>query len=217
MIVVPCGSGPHTDPCMDTNYVAPGGGGGGGGDTGSDVPPPCVDGEPCAHKVQIGWVKLTKNYDGLFAGGSEIKWKSIDGIKYFDSSEVDTTEIYISQHFSRDEIHDKDWDEPNTQFDQNWEEYELAKDFKIYEADGNGSDTITLGVKIDLGPVQSDFNFEVNLSNDRANIFKTTYQRDVFFAENDYDLGNGTKEGVQIRHAGELHWTMPITEIALDN
>jgi hypothetical protein len=229
MIVEPCDAGPNTDPCdyIGPNYVGPksmkpcpngcgGGGGGGGGSSPPPAPgPPCNAGESCAHYVQIGWAKITHNFDGIFGGGSLIKWVMADAAVTSDNH-VQTHTNLVSFHFTRQDAKHGRWKQLFSQIDDNWEGFEKAKDFKIYEADGGSLTSIKLGVEVKVGPIDGKFNATFKFGHNRNDIFRTFYHRNVFFADNNSSDGvHGLKDGVRIRYVNHVYWTMPITKIGL--
>lgn len=223
MIIVPCEEGPFTDPC-DNDYDFPPGGGGGSG----DETPPCQPGDNCAHKVQIGWAELSDDYDPLFAGGSEIFWTSVDAVYLLASQDSAQLEkVAVGYTFSRSVINDKSFMKIYANFDSNWKEFEISKPLLITEADGGYDEPLGLEIGINIGTKTYGLNFSVNVGLESITLIKTYFDRDVFFTINDTDIGNGRitpggvwatpgEEGVAVRSAGHLRWTMPLTEISLE-
>lgn len=174
-------------------------------------------GENCAHKVQIGWARLTEHFDGVFAGGSEIRWVSADLVQFLSNGTPELKANRVAYNFSRKDIKKKRWKELFTQFDSDWEEAELAKELLIYEADGNGLTTLKLGAKLDLGSAEISGSVDYKLSKKRSTLLQTYYKRSVFMAENTTNISNnGVRDGFGVRYANHLKWTMPMIEIPLN-
>jgi len=199
-------------PCED-NYtaLACGGGGGGtgsGGDTGE-----------IAKKILINEARLTKQMDGLFAGGSEIYWHSANAVLLTSDDTTPTLKpIKIKYSFSRPDIRNKRWKSIYTLFDQNWSDYELSRQLHIIEGDGRPK-IKTFGIKVAIpNVIDVDFDIEAfdisdKMDSRQTTLFNNYLERAIFFADNKNNDGNGLRGGLKIRHADHLYWTMKVTDI----
>lgn len=197
---------------------------GGGGGLPSDPTPPSDGGGGSgnvAKKVQIGYGKLTKQMDGLFAGGSEIYWHSANAILTYSGDTTPTVHgIKIKYTFSRPDISNKRWKTIFSDFDLNWDKYENARQMWIIEGDGDPK-IKKLGIEVEIPKVGSvGFDIEPFEADDktmdsrRTTLYNNWWERDIFMADNTSNGGNGLKGGFQIKHVDHLYWTMPVTNIS---
>jgi hypothetical protein len=207
-------------PCEDgyTALTCGGGGGGSGSGGGGDIGGGGGTGE-IAQKILIGEARLTKQMDGLFAGGSEIYWHSANAVLITsDDTNPTLKPIKKKYSFSRPDIRNKRWKSIYTLFDQNWSDYELARQLHIIEGDGNPK-IKKFGIKVAIPKVvEVGFdveNFEVDKDMDsrRTTLFDDYLERKIFLADNNNDDGNGLRNGLKIWHADHLYWTMKVTEV----
>lgn len=190
--------------------------GGGGTSGGSDGDGKVCEAPTCANRVFIGWSRLTRQFDGIFAGRSEIRWVSADLVRLTADNLPELKPSRVAYDFSRADIRNKRWKKLYSQFDSDWEREELSKELYIYEADGNGLISIKLGIQVDLGKVKPNFSLDYQVSKKRETLLRTYYKRSVFMAENEEDFGNGLRDGFAVRYANHLKWTMPVREIQLN-
>jgi hypothetical protein len=213
LLIVPCEI-PQLKVVVNSAQLC-GGPGGGGTDPGEDN-----NGEEIAYKTNIGYAKLTEQKDGLFAGGSEIYWISSSALFTSLSDTVPTlTPIKKKYSFRRPDIRHKRWKKLEMQLDQDWSEYEIAREMWIIEGDGD-PELKKLGItlkKDELGEVGFSFEKEFQVDNradsKRETLFLEWLQRDIYFAHNKQNGGHGWKDDFQVYHADHLFWTTPIREV----
>ena len=185
-------------------------GGGGGGGTN----PPVDDTEPGEYdynQVLLGSAQLRDHYDGIFAGGSETRWQLADAVKLTINDPDPLMKVaYASKNFSRKDIRKKYWKGLYMTMDDDWSDYELAKELYIWEGDeGDVKVDISLGATVKISDSVNG-NFTVNVSRDRKrdDIYRQYMNRAVFYSQNrTANPGHGLKNGFRVRAAGDLRWT----------
>jgi hypothetical protein len=109
------------------------------------------------HEIQVGWVFLTKHYDGLFNGGSELRF-TVGGVTIGTNGHVTgTLRQQIPCDISRQMINDakdnywKGWKELKTVLDTNWEVADKELAIVVWEYDQRDEKTVSLGAKRTAG------------------------------------------------------------------
>lgn len=204
-LVVPCEEPPTLKIILNSASSCSGGGSGGGGTTPDETEP----GEFDINQVFLKSVRLTEHYNGLFAGGSEVFWQLTDAVQltsFEDEPEVRYTQA--RKDFTRTDIRQRRWKGLETNLDDNWADYELAKEIYIWEGDeGDKKVDLDLGVTVKVSEgVNANFGVKVKVDNKRDDIYRSFMERQAFYELNQLDGGNGVREGYQIRHSGNLYW-----------
>jgi hypothetical protein len=190
---------------MQTNYALGCGGGF------PNPPPPGDDTEPGEfdiNQVLIGEAKLTSHYDGLFAGGSEIRWNLTDAVKYTpEQTSPELAVALVTKNFSRKDIRKKRWKNIYTHIDHDWEDYELAKELYIWEADeGDNKIDFSLGISVKILGAAVSFNTNAKVDKKRDDIYRGFITRKSFYNSNRLDVGHELRGGFQVRKAGDLYY-----------
>lgn len=212
LLIVPCEEEFQVYKANVNEAISCGGGGGGTGDPdlddGNDETAP---GEFDKNHLILHSTRLSKQYDGLFAGGSEMRWQISDGHKRYDTDTNPTLSVgYVPKNFSRKDIRKKRWKSINVRLDDDWSKYELGKELYIWEGDeGDKKIDVNLGVKIALDSNGSAINFGVTAKADKSrdDIYKVVMDRQVFYYENRTNAFNrGQRDGFAVREVNDLKW-----------
>ncbi|MEP1151980.1 MAG: hypothetical protein ABJH08_09675 [Balneola sp.] len=209
LLIVPCEENMMVYKTNLNEAISCGGGGGpsnpGGGSGNDDTNP----GEYDINQVILHSARLSEQYDGLFAGGSEVFWQLTDAVKLttYDSQ----PEVRYGQsrkNFSRRDIRKKYWKNLSTTVDDDWADYELAKELYIWEGDeGDVKVDFSLGVNVKISEsVSANFNVSAKVDKKRDDLYKGFMDRNVFYTLNRTDIGLGRRDGFQVRHSSNLKW-----------
>jgi hypothetical protein len=206
-LVVPCEEPPNLKSVVNSATIC-GGGGGGSGDGGSN-PDETEPGDFDINQVFLKSVRLTEHYDGLFAGGSEVFWQLTDAVQLTSfETEPEVRYTQARKDFTRTDIRQRRWKGLETNLDDNWNDYEFAKEIYVWEGDeGDKKTDINLGVTVKIGQgVNANLGVKVSVDNKRDDIYRSFMERGAFYELNRLDGGNGVREGYQVRHSGNLYW-----------
>ncbi len=167
------------------------------------------------YQLAVGYVKATKQYDGLFEGGSEFKFCLLGGNITMTSAESFSNIVTIN--LTRKNIRKKQWVRFYCELDDDWkktnDDNEGARKFGIIEYDKRTTD-YTLSLKpevvVDGSPVSVE-NISITIKSNEGWIKTDTYSdRDNFYRLTSQDMGNGVKDGYRIYASGGLYWTLPL-------
>lgn len=195
--------------------------GGGGSDPGDDDPVDETEpGEYEFNKIKIGQSRLLDHYDGLFAGGSEVRWQLADALfvtTYDTNPQMGAG--YCPKYFKRIDIRKNRWKDINCVIDDDWSDYELAKELYIWEGDeGDNKIKLNLGVNVKFSDkVTGSVGVEISADKSRDDIYKAFKVRELFYYENTMDGGNGIRNGFRVRKADKLLWTFVEDGININN
>jgi hypothetical protein len=208
-LVVPCEESPIIlkSDINSARYCGGGGGGtpGGGDDDGDDD-----DGEEDYDKIVLGEVQIRAYFDGLFRGGPDIRIDLTDSffITSYDTKPQSQVIRVLERSFSRRDVKFKRWKDIYIDADDDWAEYELAKDLYIWEGDSDGRTTISFSSVVEgTDGSQIGLNSTTTVDKYRDHIFRGILTRGVFFAENQTpDPRYGSRNGFRIRAGKDFRW-----------
>lgn len=171
------------------------------------------------NQLSVGWVKCTKQYDGLFGGGSEFKFCIIGG-KVTDFTKAESFESILSINLSRKDIRKERWKKFYYELDDDWKSPEDSRKFGLIEYDKNKTKhELKFSAKVQTKNGDGTFNTEVlaeyklTMESQEGWIKTDTYDsRTSFAAFNKSDMGHGTKDDYRIYRSGDVRWTLPLRE-----
>ncbi len=118
---------------------------------------------------------------------------------------------YCPKNFSRPDVRNDRWKDISCVIDDDWSDYELAKELYIWEGDeGDNKIKLNLGVSVKFGPQDSNtgtFGVEISADRTRDDIYRSFKLRDLFYFENTLEGDHGMRNGFRVRKAGDLKWT----------
>ena len=106
----------------------------------------------------------------------------------------------------------------STIMDDNWKDYEIAKEIYVWEGDeGDVKVDFDLAVKFQATEnLTLNAGVKVKVDKKRDDIFRGFMDREVFYTLNRTSVDDelGTRQGYQVRHAGDLYWYF--SEVGVD-
>ena len=174
---------------------------------------------PKIHQLRVGHVKCSKQYDGLFGGGSEFKFCLLGG-----TITLTTASSFVSLqscNLTRSQIRKGVWVNFQYELDDDWyvsadgSTDEGGRQFGLIEFDKNKT-TFTLSyepkVKIDKIDVSTG-KIELKIESAEGWIKLDNYvSRQAFLAFNKVDMGTGLYSNYRVYTAGGVSWTLPLIE-----
>jgi hypothetical protein len=180
---------------------------------------PIVSSNGPVHQMRVGWVKSTKQYDGLFSGGSEFKFCLLGGSVTMNSA---TSFVGLQTcNLSRYNIKHHKWVNFQYELDDDWfvsedgTTDEGARQFGLIEFDQYKKEyTLNFEPKVKIGTVEiSAGKISLTLQSNEGWIKLDDYlSRDNFIKYNKTDMGQGLQDGYRIFTAGDVYWTLPVIE-----
>lgn len=181
------------------------------------VPPKAATTTGTIRQMRVGWVKSTKQYDGLFGGGSEFKFCLLGGAINMNTA---TTFVGLQTcNVSRYNIRHQKWVNFQYELDDDWHVSadgttdEGSRQFGLIEFDKNKKEfTLSLEPKVKIGTVEvSPGKISLTLQSNEGWIKLDNYlNRDYFILFNKTDMGQGLQDGYRVYTAGDVYWTLPI-------
>lgn len=164
------------------------------------------------YTVFVGKFKSEKQYDSLFAGGSEfvIQMGNYQDMRITDLDKLlnnDPRVTYLKIFRSRGQIRKKEWVEFGTSavLISNWYPESYDAGFMVYEEDQGGRQTWEASLTISLGGKDYGFKCSFPYKNGDDMIYKTTYNRNFIFSN-----GNKLAENAwNVFTSGGVYWTLP--------
>lgn len=220
MLVVPCEEGPIAYKSVSSTTGCGGDGSGDGGDAGGTGSSGIInlkeDGDT-APQVYLGYVKLNKHYDGIFAGGSEVRFAFADVVQ-ISPGELEVQTVTEKKFFTRPDIANKRWQKKMVVSDYRWNAYQKTLLYHIYEKDGDGTTQIAITSDIeDVNGTTVKIESSYKVHKNKDNIGKFLLDREIFLQLNQDDFPNGLKEGYHIYKKGGLESTLPHQLIDLND
>ena len=174
---------------------------------------------PKIHQLRVGHVKCSKQYDGLFGGGSEFKFCLLGG-----TITLTTASSFVSLqscNLTRSQIRKGVWVNFQYELDDDWyvsadgSTDEGGRQFGLIEFDKNKT-TFTISyepkVKIDKIDVSTG-KIELKIESAEGWIKLDNYvSRQAFLAFNKVDMGTGLYSNYRVYTAGGVSWTLPLIE-----
>lgn len=167
--------------------------------------------------VNVGKAQSTKHYDGVFAGGSEIRFYATSSTLLGNSANA-RADVDFLAFFTRSDINKKRWKDVNRIVEHAWYPWEVNCVIGVYEDDNSGLlnniQNIVLPIEVDI-PLIGVISLEAGkqIDNKDEDLGWTKYDRLQFYNTNrpNRDLGNGTYDTWPIyNHGGGLKFTLPI-------
>jgi hypothetical protein len=187
-----------------------GGNGGNGGNGGEDDDGDDDDGEEDYDKIVLGEVQIRDHFDGLYRGGPDIRIDLTDSFFFTSHDTKPQSQVIrvLERTFSRRDVNLKRWKDIYIDADDDWAEYELAKDLYIWEGDSDARTTISFSSAVEgRDGSQIGLNSTTTVDKDRDHIFRGILTRGVFFAENQTpDPRYGSRNGFRIRAGEDFRW-----------
>ncbi len=195
-------------------YVAPGGGSSGGvGGSGGSGGSGDSGGSGSYHKVQIGYVKCTEQYDWWLAGGSELKFHVARATHMGNGNADDDWDDHETVTVSRYDIKNNNWVHCYQNLIPDWDEDETRRLFTIWERDGGGDVSFSGYVKINVAEYgEIGVEAEKSFNSHEGKFLQHGWERDAFFSNNQINQGHGFKDGWPVHHTASIYWTYPETE-----
>ena len=174
---------------------------------------------PGVHQLRVGHVKCTKQYDGLFGGGSEFKFCLLGG-----TITLTTASSFMalqSCNLTRSQIRRKVWVNFQYELDDDWyvssdgSTDEGGRQFGLIEFDKNKTTfTISFEPKVKIDKIDvSTGKIELKIESAEGWIKLDNFlSRDTFERFNKVDMGNGIQDAFRIYTAGCVSWTLPLIE-----
>lgn len=203
----------YIDPCTNC-----GGGGGGSNDGSTDntYQLKVKEDQNATAQVHLGYIQLNEQLDGLFRGGSDLRFIFIDYVK-MASDQVEAKRIYLKRDLTRPDVSNHRWKELNYMADYRWHSYQKTLMYHVYEHDGGGSTAVTINSDIELEDgttVTVKSKYEV--AKKRDPVGKIFFDRELFLQDNTNSGVNGTKDGYQIYKMNNFKSTLPHRIITLN-
>lgn len=178
------------------------------------------------HEVRIGWVYLSKQYDGLFAGGSELRFVHGAVVANADGQVSGKTE-FIPCDIPRSTIRyasngwEKGYHQCNMAWDTNWKVEEAENALAVFEEDDKSEHTETSSMAFtdSITGITSNYSNSWKYYSQDAVIYNLSWDRDWFFITNinlqEWEFrGSYTKDGFPHRKLSEtLKITTPYNEL----
>jgi hypothetical protein len=185
-------------------------------DSDTEIPDPVT---PKIHQLRVGHVKCSKQYDGLFSGGSEFKFCLLGGTITLTSAS--SFMALQSCDLTRAQIRRDSWVNFQYELDDDWyvspdgSTDEGGRQFGLIEYDKNKT-TFTLSfepkVKIDKIDISTG-KVEIKVESQEGWIKLDNYiSRQAFLAYNKADMGSGIYSNYRVYTAGGVSWTLPLIE-----
>lgn len=169
-------------------------------------------------QLSVGWVKCTRQYDGLFGGGSEFKFCIIGG-KVDEMTEAQSFESIVSINLRRKDIRKENWKKFYYELDDNWVAPEDSRMFGLIEFDKNSTEhELNFSAKVKIqGLVETLAEYTITIESKEGWIKTDTYSdRTSFAAFNQIDMGQGVKDNYRIYKSGSVQWTLPLREFTAE-
>ncbi|WP_375579139.1 hypothetical protein ABWH96_19355 [Marivirga tractuosa] len=202
-----------------------GGGSSGGGSTGGGSGTNEIYDSLYRMHVQVAEMKCTNQYDPLIGfntngGESEFKFFRAKPEYNFSEDKVEPATHQVQAEMSRKQIRKKWWVEQYVPWDYQWEEGEEIQGFAIYEWDNTDNEvSINGNVKLNLDKKTSG---DANIGGEVTAGFSATFtskhsvladqdiNREYFYDDikNKVNFGHGFRNGLAIRKAGSLYYTL---------
>jgi len=176
-------------------------------------------GKGTVHQLRVGHVKCTKQYDGIFSGGSEFKFCLLGGTITLSSATSFTS--LQSCNLTRSQIRQGVWVNFQYELDDDWyvsvdgTTDEGARQFGLIEFDKNKTTfTLTFEPKVKIDKIEvSAGKVELKIESGEGWIKLDNYlSRNTFMMFNKFDMGQGIKDYYRIYSAGQVYWTLPLIE-----
>jgi len=219
MLIIPCEEG-QVGVYESTSLEASCGGGGTGGSSvgggSSDTIQLKEDGDTVP-QIYLGYLKLNKHYDGLFAGGPEMRFAFADVVEV-EPGNLTVETITLHKNFTRPDINNNRWQEKMVLADHRWHAYQKTLLLHVYDKDSNGTTQLNMTTAIeDIEGTTFELESSYKVHKERDNVGKYLLDREVFLQENKSSFPNGLKEGFHIYKKGGLELTLPHHLIDLTN
>lgn len=181
------------------------------------VSTPIVTSSNPVHQMRVGYVKCTKQYDGIFGGGSEFKFCILGGAITLNTAA--SFSALQSCNLTRYQIRKGKWVNFQYELDDDWyvsadgTTDEGARQFGLIEFDKNKKEyTLSFEPKVKIDKIEvSAFKVELTLQSNEGWIKLDNYQsRDNFIKFNNTDMGYGLQDGYRVYVAGDVYWTLPV-------
>jgi hypothetical protein len=171
------------------------------------------------HQMRVGYVKCTKQYDGIFGGGSEFRFCILGGTITLNTAS--SFSALQSCDLTRCQIRNGKWVNFQYELDDDWyvsndgTTDEGARQFGLIEFDKYKKEyTLSFEPKVKIDKIEvSAFKVELTLQSNEGWIKLDNYQsRDNFIKFNKTDMGHGLQGGYRVYVAGDVYWTLPVIQ-----
>ena len=180
---------------------------------------PTVNTNTSIYQLRVGSVKCTKQYDGIFGGGSEFKFCLLGGTITLNSAT--TFASLQSINLTRAQIRNHYWIDFQYELDDDWyvsedgTTNEGGRQFGLIEFDKNKSEfTLSFEPKVKIDKIEvSAGKVELKIDSEEGWIKLDNYlSRDNFYSYNKVDMGQGLYNSFRIFTAGNVYWTLPLVK-----
>ena len=164
------------------------------------------------NQLSVGWVRCTKQYDGLFGGGPDFRFCVIGG-KITSLSEAEGFENILNINLSRRDVRKKNWKRYYYELDDDWISPEDSRKFGLIDFDKNKTKhELKFSAKVKIGDnVEAAAEYKVTIESKEGWIKTDTYgSRTTFAAFNRRDMGHGTRDSYRVYKSGSVSWTLPL-------
>ena len=173
-------------------------------------------------EVRIGWVYLSKQYDGLFSGGSELRFVH-GSIEVSASGQIGGKTQFVPCDISRETIrnadngYEKGFHLCNQAWDTNWKVSETENALAVFEEDNATEETNSYSAAYtdSITGIKHTGSYSMKYTSNDAILYNLSWDRDWFFITNKNMQewafrGSYTREGFAHRKLSEhLKITMP--------
>jgi hypothetical protein len=221
MLIIPCEEGQVGFYESTTSAASCIGGGTGGGSSsdggGSSDTIQLKEDDDTTPQVYLGYLKLKDHYDGLFAGGTEMRLAFADVVEIEPGKPVVET-VTLHKFFTRPDVNNKRWQKKMVVADHRWHAYQKTLLLHIYDKDAGGTTQFDMTTTVeDIEGTTIEIKSSYKVHKKRDDVGKFLLDRAVFLQQNESDFPNGLKEGYHIYKRGSLELTLPHQMIDLTN
>lgn len=165
------------------------------------------------YTVYLGQIKSTKQYDSIWAGGSEFIFQMGSASNYqFSNGSLISFNPLVTHHricVSRKKIRKKRWVNVNQPIVPDWIPNLTDVAFLLIEDDGGSNKNITQNLAIALKDKNVDFNVTLTLKSHDELIHKNTYSHNYIFSDNNNLSGDNNNPNWFKFTSGGVYWTFP--------
>lgn len=170
--------------------------------------PAKVEGIP-VYTVYLGKLMSSKQYDSIWAGGSEfaIQMGAIEKVQITSKEQLYSTSpeiTYFKVTRSRKDIRKKRWAELGVILSSDWYPNENNAGFCIYEEDQGETETFDMSLSVNINGKDESFTIKMPFGSGDDMIYKTVYSKNFIFSTN-----NMNGDTPVVHSSGEVYWTLP--------
>ena len=135
-------------------------------------------------RAKVGSVRLSEHYDGIFAGGSEVKMIFSVAYKTLENGPLEIKAIKAQKNFTRSDINRAKWKRIDSMIFDRWLGIQISTSLHVYEADSGGHNSLVLSSSYENEGSTTSAEVTYNVSSVRDELGERILYKDILLSQN---------------------------------